>query len=161
MRLIERETDPWRPVGEETLVDPSLRTQPWCVLSVAAWASMHAGWPVGVPVALALDNTDDPQALAGRLERVTMIALHFPRWTDGRAYSQAHLLRTRLRFGGELRATGDVLADMLPLLARSGVDAVVLRADQRADTARRVLERFPGGHYQGDAVEPRPRFARA
>jgi hypothetical protein len=62
------------------------------------------------------------------------VVLHFPKWTDGRAYSQAVLLRARLRFAGEIRATGEVLADMLPLLRRCGFDAVQLRADQQLPT---------------------------
>jgi uncharacterized protein (DUF934 family) len=86
--------------------------------------------------------------------------LHFPKWVDGRAYSQARLLRMRLRYGGEVRATGDVLVDMLPLLQRTGFDAVVLRHDQSIEAAERALGFFPG-HYQGDAQDNRPLFARA
>jgi uncharacterized protein (DUF934 family) len=69
--------------------------------------------------------------------------LQFPKWTDGRAYSQAVLLRGRVRYSGEIRASGDVVADMVPLLARCGFDAVQLRADQRLETAQRVLGLLP------------------
>ena len=79
---------------------------------------------------------------------------------DGRAYSQAHLLRSRYGFPGEIRAIGEVLVDMLPLLHRTGFDAVVLRADQSREAAERALTFFPG-FYQGDVLEHRPRFARA
>ena len=65
----------------------------------------------------------------------------------------------RLRYAGELRATGDVLVDMLPLLARTGFDAVQLRHDQKLEAAERALGFFPG-HYQGDVRQPRPAFAR-
>jgi uncharacterized protein (DUF934 family) len=58
-----------------------------------------------------------------------------------------------------VRATGDVLVDMLPLLQRSGFDAALMRPDQNLDTARRAL-RFFAGHYQGDVVQSRPLFAR-
>jgi uncharacterized protein (DUF934 family) len=85
--------------------------------------------------------------------------LQFPKWVDGRAYSQAHLLRKRYRFAGEVRATGEVLVDMLPLMKRTGFDAAVLRGDQSLDVAERALRFFPG-HYQGDVTEPRPLFAR-
>jgi uncharacterized protein (DUF934 family) len=85
--------------------------------------------------------------------------LQFPKWTDGRAYSQAHLLRSRYRYTGEVRATGEVLVDMITLLKRTGVDAVVLRADQSIDVAERALRFFPG-YYQGDVTERRPLFAR-
>ena len=91
--------------------------------------------------------------------RLRAIALHFPKWVDGRAYSQARLLRARYRFEGEIRATGDVLVDMLPLLQRTGFDAVQLREGQSEEAARRALAFFPG-HYQADVVERRPLFAR-
>jgi uncharacterized protein (DUF934 family) len=65
----------------------------------------------------------------------------------------------RYLFAGEVRATGEALVDMLPLMKRTGFDAVVLRADQSLEAAERALRFFPG-HYQGDAVERRPLFAR-
>ena len=87
------------------------------------------------------------------------MTLAFPKWTDGRAYSQARLLRSRLRFKGEVRATGEVLVDMLPLLERTGFDSVVLRADQDRGAAERALKFFPG-HYQGDVKNAQPVFDR-
>ncbi len=97
--------------------------------------------------ALALPNHADVLAHAEAVARHDAVALHFPRWTDGRAYSQAVLLRARLRFTGEIRATGEVLADMLPLLRRCGFDAVQLRADQQQAHAERALGYF-STHYQ-------------
>jgi uncharacterized protein (DUF934 family) len=88
-----------------------------------------------------------------------LLVLHFPKWTDGRAYSQARLLRVRHGFGGEIRASGDVVVDMLPLLQRTGFDAVQLRADQDIEVARRALGFF-AGHYQGDVLQPQPLFTR-
>ncbi len=97
--------------------------------------------------ALALPNHADVLAHAEAVARHDAVALHFPKWTDGRAYSQAVLLRARLRFAGEIRATGEVLADMLPLLRRCGFDAVQLRADQQQAHAERALGYF-STHYQ-------------
>jgi uncharacterized protein (DUF934 family) len=105
--------------------------------------------------ALVLSNTDDVLALGETIHQVGVVVLNFPKWTDGRAYSQAVLLRGRLRFSGEIRATGDVLVDMLPLLRRCGFDAVQLRADQDPVVAQRTLGQFPG-HYQGDAAGGSP-----
>jgi uncharacterized protein (DUF934 family) len=107
---------------------------------------------------LQLDNTADPRTLI--LEGVARIDLHFPKFTDGRAYSQAFLLRRRLGFEGELRATGDVLIDQLVQLQRSGFDVAELRADQDVAHAQRQFDRF-GSYYQGDAVTVQPHFARA
>ncbi len=97
--------------------------------------------------ALALANDADVLARADEIATQRAVALHFPKWTDGRAYSQAVLLRARLRFAGEIRATGEVLADMLPLLRRCGFDAVQLRADQQQRHAERALGFF-STHYQ-------------
>lgn len=97
--------------------------------------------------ALAFDNTADVVAEAPSLAGRRAVLLKFPKWTDGRAYSQAVLLRGRLKFTGEIVATGDVLVDMLPLLQRCGFSAVLLRADQNLDSAKRALGFF-GQHYQ-------------
>ncbi len=104
-----------------------------------------------------LANDADPRCLM--LAGVDRIDLSFPKFTDGRAFSQAFLLRRRLGFQGELRATGDVLPDQLQQMQRSGFDSAVLRADQQLATAERQLARF-GGFYQGDAVSHLPSFAR-
>jgi len=109
--------------------------------------------------AVAVSNDFDIEALEAHLPALRAIALHFPKWVDGRAYSQARLLRVRYRFEGEIRATGDVLVDMLPLLQRTGFDAVQLREGQSEEAARRALAFF-AGHYQADVVERRPLFAR-
>lgn len=103
---------------------------------------------------LLLDNTADVLADADEIRRHAAVALQFPRWTDGRAYSQAVLLRGRLHYAGRVIATGEVLADMLPLLRRCGFDAVQLRADQRLETAQRALGYFDF-HYQVGAGERR------
>lgn len=106
---------------------------------------------------LALTNADDVLALADAVKAARVVALHFPKWTDGRAYSQAVLLRGRLRYAGEIVATGDVVVDMLPLLRRCGFDGVQLRADQSRESALATLNQFPG-HYQGDAAGAKPLF---
>jgi uncharacterized protein (DUF934 family) len=106
---------------------------------------------------LELANTEDPRTLD--LTGVQRIDLNFPKFTDGRAYSQAFLLRRRLGFTGELRATGDVLIDQLVQMERTGFDVAVLRADQNIDFAQAQFDRYCG-FYQGDAVTVQPLFAR-
>ena len=97
----------------------------------------------------------DPRTL--NLDGVKRINLHFPKFTDGRAYSQAFLLRRRLYFKGEIRANGDVLIDQLVQMQRSGFDTAVLRADQDLGHAQRQFARF-SAFYQGDAVTTKPHF---
>jgi uncharacterized protein (DUF934 family) len=72
---------------------------------------------------LRLPNDAVPAGLAADVERFDLITLSFPRFTDGRAYSQARVLRNRLGFRGELRATGNVLRDQLLFMRRCGIDA--------------------------------------
>ena len=109
-----------------------------------------------------LANDLDPRELD--LAGVERIELNFPKFSDGRAFSQAFLLSRRLHFKGDIRATGDVTADQLAQMQRSGFTSAVLRADQNMETAERVLAAYPGfnaGAYQGDAVEASPHFAAA
>lgn len=111
---------------------------------------------------LRLSNADDPREKS--LEGVTRVELDFPKFTDGRAFSQAFLLSRRLGFTGEIVATGDVLIDQLAQMQRSGFTHAVLRADQNLNVAERVLADYPGsrvGSYQGDARSALPRFAEA
>lgn len=103
-----------------------------------------------------LANDADPRCLP--LAGVDRIDLDFPKFTDGRAFSQAFLLRRRLGFMGEIRATGDVLIDQLVQMQRCGFDAAVLRADQNLDFAQRQFDRYQA-YYQGDAVASQPHFA--
>ena len=88
------------------------------------------------------------------------IDLHFPKFTDGRAFSQAFLLRRRLGFTGDIRATGDVLIDQLVQMERTGFSSAVLRADQDVADAQRQFDRY-AAFYQGDAVHAQPLFTGA
>ena len=108
--------------------------------------------PAGLQV-MALANDADPSTLA--LDGITRIELNFPKFTDGRAFSQAYLLRRRLDFKGDIRATGDVLVDQLLQMQRSGFSSAVLRADQNLAHAQRQLAHF-ASFYQGDAAQPQP-----
>ena len=98
-------------------------------------------------------------AASGALQGVARIDLDFPKFTDGRAFSQAVLLRRRYGFGGDIRATGDVLIDQLVQMARSGFTSAVLAEGQNPEAAERQFARY-SAFYQGDALQPRPHFAR-
>jgi len=86
-------------------------------LSFADW-QQRPEWP-----AVALANTDPVEDLAPHVGRLRLIVLNFPKFSDGRAYSQARLLRGRMDYRGELRATGGVLQDQLPFMLRCGFDS--------------------------------------
>ncbi|BBL24050.1 MULTISPECIES: DUF934 domain-containing protein [Comamonas] len=118
--------------------------------------SAYAGPAEGDTSVLVLAN--DANALEANLDGITQVDLHFPNFTDGRAFSQAYLLRRRRGFSGDIRATGDVLIDQLVQMERTGFSSAVLRADVDAADAQRQFERF-GGYYQADAVHTKPHFA--
>ena len=118
-------------------------------------ASEHKAQAAAAVNVLVLTNDADPQEPS--LEGVARIDLHFPKFSDGRAYSQAFLLRRRRGFTGEIRATGDVLVDQLVQMQRTGFSSAVLRADQKLDFVQAQFERFLR-YYQGDAVVATPLF---
>ena len=111
----------------------------------------------GSPKVLQLANDADPLAIEVCLADIERIDLHFPKFTDGRAYSQARLLRQRLKFAGEIRATGDVLIDQLVQMERTGFSSAVLKEGVDASDAQRQFDRF-AAFYQGDAVKTAPHF---
>ena len=150
----------WQTVGGEDGPSPHPIAREGQLLSLEQWHAVRETWPPGLRTGVILANTADVEDLQADLARLALVVLQFPKWTDGRAYTQARVLRRRLRFEGEIRATGEVLVDMVPLLHRCGVDAVVLRHDQSLDAAQRALHFFDQGHYQGDVVETGPLWAR-
>ncbi|HVZ43731.1 MAG TPA: DUF934 domain-containing protein [Ramlibacter sp.] len=93
------------------------------------------------------------------LEGVDRIELNFPKFTDGRAYTQAVLLRQRRGFAGDIRATGNVLVDQLVHMERCGFSSAVLAEGQDPADVPRQFVRF-ADFYQGDAVKQMPRYRR-
>ena len=101
---------------------------------------------------------NDVNALDVNLDGITQVDLQFPAFTDGRAVTQAYLLRRRRGFTGDIRATGDVLIDQLVQMQRTGFSSAVLREGVDRADAQRQFERF-GGFYQADAIHHQPHFA--
>ena len=112
------------------------------------------------PLQISNDTELAELVASGALDNVQGVELNFPKFTDGRAYSQALLLRRRYKFAGDIRATGDVLIDQLVHMSRSGFSSAVLAEGVSEAAAERQLARF-SGFYQGDVNEPRPLFVRA
>jgi len=84
------------------------------------------------------------------LGHLALIALNFPKFRDGRAYSQARLLRETYGFSGTLRATGDVLRDQFHFLVRAGFDSFDVKKPKDAGAFAEVLERY-SVYYQDGA----------
>lgn len=102
---------------------------------------------------------DDVLQLQGHLAGVQTVVLQFPKATDGRAFSQARLLRQRLGFAGHLLAAGSYMIDELPLMWRCGIDQAILPAGQSRADVQRLFGLFTD-FYQGDVHETRPAFSR-
>ena len=101
---------------------------------------------------------DEVEALEGRLSGVDLVALAFPKFRDGRPFTAARLLRTRLGFTGEIRAVGDVLRDQAGFMVRCGFDAFVPADGSTAVTWAEAAGRH--SHvYQRAADARRPAFA--
>ena len=81
----------------------------------------------GAPLGIRLHSDQSPELIAADVQRFALIALEFPKFRDGRAYSYARLLRERYGFKGELRAVGDVLMEQLFFMLRTGFDAFDLQ----------------------------------
>ncbi|SEQ80661.1 Uncharacterized conserved protein, DUF934 family [Amphritea atlantica] len=106
-----------------------------------------------------LHPDDDPDILLPWLASLRLIALQFPRFSDGRAYSQAYLLRARYGFEGELRAVGDVLRDQLAAMRHCGFSSFAIREDRSAEEALKGLEVFDL-IYARSVSTPQPLFRR-
>lgn len=125
----------------------------WLV-PVATWLAHDAtlrtrAEPVGVLVAPA----DDVMALEGRLDGLSVVAVDFPAFADGRGFSSGRLLRTRLGWTGELRAVGDVLIDTVFYLSRCGFDSFAVKPGHDPELARQQLRAF-SVNYQPNYIQP-------
>ncbi|MET1026697.1 MAG: DUF934 domain-containing protein [Dongiaceae bacterium] len=94
------------------------------------------------PIGVRLQNNQSPLALANDIERFSLVVVDFPKFNDGRAFSQARLLRDRLGFKGEIRAIGNVLRDQYLFMIRCGIDAVELPDDKPIDGYLEALGEF-------------------
>jgi len=87
-------------------------------------------------------NNRDIEELAPYLGKLALVALVFPAFKDGRAYSQARILRERLKYRGELRATGQVLRDQFLFMQRAGFDSFEVRKEADATAFAETLKRY-------------------
>ena len=111
------------------------------------------------PPDLVLEATDDPALVAGALAKARVVAVRFPKFGDGRAYSIARLLRERHGYKGELRAIGEVGRDLLYYMQQSGFDAFELRAGEDPFEALTAFDDFSTS-YASTAAQPQPLFRR-
>ena len=110
-------------------------------------------------IAVWIASDERPETLKGLLDQFPLIAVDFPKFTDGPGYSIAYNLRTRLGWTGELRAIGDVLRDQLFSMQRVGFNAYAVRADRDPHDALKGLSDF-SETYQASVDQKIPLFRR-
>jgi uncharacterized protein (DUF934 family) len=115
--------DDWRALAD----GEPLPIEDRAIVSLGRWRAERANLAaLGAQVGIRLEPPDEPDPIADDITRLGVIALTFQKFTDGRAYSTARRLRES-GYKGELRASGDVLLDQLPLMLRAGFDAFEIR----------------------------------
>jgi len=92
------------------------------------------------PLGVRLKAEESPEALGDDVQRLSLVVLEFPKFRDGRAFSWARMLRTRLGFAGEIRATGDFLYDQLAYMTRVGFDAFEVSDKITPELLQRALK---------------------
>jgi len=110
-------------------------------------------------LAIWLAPDDEPADVVADFDAITLLAVQFPIFRDGRNISTARLLRERYGWKGEIRAIGDVQRDQIGYMARCGIDAFAVRADKDIDDALNAFGELTV-HYQGAVDDPRPLFRR-
>lgn len=149
------EADAWIFLDKEAIDYPSSGL---IVLPLSLWVEQREQLLARGDCAVWLDSEQEPEPLAADLEQLPMIAINFPVFSDGRAYSYARRLR-QLGYQGEVRAIGDVLPDQLHYMSRCGFNAFELRGDKKAETA--FLQKSSiSVAYQAAQDQPKPLFAR-
>jgi uncharacterized protein (DUF934 family) len=139
---------------------PTIPTNGDVIVPLAAWQTQReqllarAGH-LGVWLA----EKDDPATIADDFGYFQLIAVRFPRASDGRGYSIGRLLRERHGWEGELRAIGDIQRDQLHFLARCGFDAFDLREGEDMQAALAAFDDF-SETYQASVDQPLPLFRR-
>jgi uncharacterized protein (DUF934 family) len=107
-----------------------------------------------------LKSDETPSAIAEDLDALALVALDFPVFSDGRAFSSARLLRERYGYRGELRAIGDVLCEQIPFMLRSGFDTFEMSSERALDEFRAVVSEVrvvyqPTGDGRATALDAR------
>ena len=148
LRLDEGQTPELAPVPQGKVIVPLL-----------VWQSQRESLAARAQIGVWIGSDERPEVLKGELDKFALIAVDFPKFTDGRGYSIAYNLRVRLGYKGELRAIGDVLRDQLFQMHRCGFDAFATRQDRNINDALKGLTDF-SEVYQASVDEKTPLYRR-
>jgi len=129
------------------------------LVPLAVWLAQRASLSSRADVGVWIDSDERAEDLTDDAAKLPLIAVNFPKFADGRGYSIAYNLRTRLKYTGELRAIGDVLRDQLFYMQRAGFDAFAVREDKDINDALKGLSDF-SQPYQNATDIKAPLFRR-
>lgn len=130
------------------------------IVPLTVWQAQRETLKARPALGVWLASDERPEELKEDISQFQVIAVDFPKFSDGRGYSTAYNLRARLGYTGELRAIGDVLRDQMFYLQRVGFDAFAPRADRSIEDALKGLSDF-SVKYQTSWDEKNPLFRRA
>ncbi len=105
-----------------------------------------------IKLGVTITNNIEAEDLQPYISKLDLIVLQFPKFADGRAYSQARILREHLGYEGELRATGDVLPDQSVLMMRCGIDSFEVADGISIETWKRCVEILNTNYQRSYAV---------
>lgn len=129
------------------------------IVPLAVWLAQRDALAARADIGVWIGADERPETLKGELEKFAVVAVDFPKFTDGRGYSIAFNLRKRLGYKGELRAIGDVLRDQLFSMHRVGFDAFATRPDRDIHDALKGLTVF-SETYQASVDQDLPLYRR-
>jgi uncharacterized protein (DUF934 family) len=129
------------------------------IVPLAVWLAQREQLAARADIGVWIAPDESGDAIKGDLDRFGVVAVDFPKFTDGRGYSIAYNLRKRLGYKGELRAIGDVLRDQLFSMHRVGFDAYATRPDRSIDDALKGLTVF-SETYQASVDVNEPLYRR-
>lgn len=152
--------DNWQLLEPATEGAPAIPVEGDVIVPLALWRRERAALLARKGrLGLRLDSGEGPEAVVEDLAHFDVIAINFPKVTDGRGYSTARLLRDRYGYQGEIRAVGDVQRDQLLYLSRCGFDAFALKERRDPQAALAAFSEFSEA-YQESVDRPLPLFRR-
>lgn len=155
----ELKAESWSMSGKDETLKPDQPDNENWLVHISQFASHKDALLQKTNIGVWLDSDDEVDDLASILRQVSVVAIHFPTFTDGRGFSIARKLRDQLDFEGELLATGQFMQDQLFYLKRCGFDAFLVADDADIASMRASLQDFSNS-YQASVDEPRPLFRR-
>lgn len=153
--------NPWELLPKDSsLEDASASAAESLLVPLQLWLAHNTAlMATGKRIGAWLDSDEQAAALAPWLDKLSLVALNFPAFGDGRSYSTAVKLRQHYHYQGEIRAIGDVLRDQLFYMRRCGFTTFELQDSVKLEDAQRAFSDFSDS-YQATTEQPLPLFRR-